>query len=161
MTRSIYDFKARGIDGADVPLSVYRGSVLLVVNTASECGFTSQYQGLEDLYERFQARGFEVLAFPCNQFGGQEPGSEEEIQQFCVTQFGIKFPLFSKVSVNGSSADPLFDFLKSSAPGFLGSKSIKWNFTKFLVDSHGKVVSRFAPTVPPEDIAERIEEYLN
>ena len=138
----------------------WRGKVLLVVNTASACGFTPQYDGLEELHRRFGPRGFAVLAFPCNQFGGQEPGSAEEIASFCATTFDVTFPLFAKIDVNGAAADPLFEHLKAEAPGLLGSRAIKWNFTKFLVDRTGRAVHRYAPTTKPEDIAADIEALL-
>ena len=134
--------------------------MLLVVNTASKCGFTPQYAGLEALWQRYGARGLEVLAFPCNQFGNQEPGSAEEIDQFCQVNFGLSFPLMGKVEVNGPAATPLYQWLKEEAPGLLGSKGIKWNFTKFLIDRSGKVVRRYAPTAKPEDIAADIEALL-
>lgn len=136
------------------------GKVLLVVNTASKCGFTPQYDGLEKLHEDYAGRGFEVLGFPCNQFGAQEPGSAEEIAEFCKVNFGVTFPLMAKVDVNGEDASPLFDWLKKEAPGLMGSKAIKWNFTKFLIDREGKVVRRYAPTDKPEAIAKDIEALL-
>jgi len=149
---SIYQFTARGIDGADVPLDRFRGQTLLIVNVASRCGFTPQYTGLEALHEKYQPRGFSVLGFPCNQFGAQEPGTEAEIQQFCTTTYGVAFPLFAKVEVNGANADPLWRYLKGEKPGVLGSEAIKWNFTKFLVDREGQVLRRFAPSDKPEDL---------
>ncbi len=136
------------------------GKVLLVVNTASKCGFTPQYDGLEKLHEDYAGRGFEVLGFPCNQFGAQEPGSAEEIAEFCKVNFGVTFPLMAKVDVNGEDASPLFDWLKKEAPGLMGSKAIKWNFTKFLIDREGKVVRRYAPTDKPEAIAKDVEALL-
>ena len=154
---SVYDFKAKIIAGKEVSLSDYRGQVLLIVNVASHCGFTSQYEGLEKLYEKFKGKGFSVLGFPCNQFGGQEPGSEEEIQNFCTTTFGTKFPMFSKVDVNGSDAHPLFKYLVEEKPGILGTERIKWNFTKFLVDHQGIPVKRFAPNVDPQKIESDIQ----
>ena len=154
---SVYDFKAKNIAGKEVSLSDYRGQVLLIVNVASHCGFTSQYEGLEKLYEKFKGKGFSVLGFPCNQFGGQEPGSEEEIQKFCTTTFGTKFPMFSKVDVNGSDAHPLFKYLVEEKPGILGTERIKWNFTKFLVDHQGIPVKRFAPNVDPQKIESDIQ----
>jgi len=157
---SLYDFSAATLDGREAPLSEHRGQVVLVVNTASKCGFTPQYAGLEALWQRYGARGLEVLAFPCNQFGNQEPGSAEEIDQFCQVNFGLSFPLMGKVEVNGPAATPLYQWLKEEAPGLLGSKGIKWNFTKFLIDRSGKVVRRYAPTAKPEDIAADIEALL-
>lgn len=157
---TVHDFTVKGIRGEDVPLSSYRGKVLLVVNTASACGFTPQYQGLEALHQKYKDRGFVVLGFPCNQFGAQEPGSNEEIQSFCETKFKVSFPMFSKIDVNGKNADPLYQFLKKEEPGILGTEGIKWNFTKFLVDKDGKVVKRFAPKTEPEAIAPDIEAKL-
>ena len=146
---SLADFTAELPGGAQVPLGDKLGKVLLVVNTASKCGFTGQYAGLEELNRKYAARGFEVLAFPCNQFGNQEPGSDADIAAFCDVRFGVTFPLFAKVEVNGDEADPLFKWLKSQAPGLLGSLGIKWNFTKFLIDRQGNVVRRYAPTDKP------------
>lgn len=157
---TVHDFTVKGIRGEDVPLSSYRGKVLLVVNTASACGFTPQYKGLEALHQKYRDRGFAVLGFPCNQFGAQEPGSNEEIQSFCETKFKVSFPMFSKIDVNGKNADPLYQFLKKEEPGILGTEGIKWNFTKFLVDKDGKVVKRFAPKTEPEAIAPEIEAKL-
>jgi glutathione peroxidase len=149
---SIYQFNARGIDGVEVPLEQYRGKTLLIVNVASRCGFTPQYGGLEALHEKYRDRGFAVLGFPCNQFGGQEPGTEAQIQQFCSTEFAVSFPLFAKVEVNGANAHPLWQYLKGEQPGVLGSEAIKWNFTKFLVGRDGTVQRRFAPNDKPEDL---------
>ena len=157
---AITDFHVRAPDGSDADLSAYAGKVLLIVNTASKCGFTPQYEGLEALHRRYAARGFEVLGFPCNQFGAQEPGDAAEIASFCTLNYDVTFPLFAKVEVNGDGADPLYAELKRQAPGLLGSKAIKWNFTKFLVDRSGKVVARYAPTTKPEDIAADIEALL-
>ena len=157
---AITDFHVRAADGSDVDLSRYAGKVLLIVNTASKCGFTPQYEGLEALHRRYAARGFEVLGFPCNQFGQQEPGDAAEIASFCSLTYDVTFPLFAKIDVNGDDADPLYRELKQQAPGLLGSKGIKWNFTKFLVDRAGKVVDRYAPTTKPEDIAKDIEALL-
>jgi glutathione peroxidase len=157
---AITDLHVKAIDGSDADLAAYAGKVLLIVNTASKCGFTPQYAGLEALHRRFADRGFAVLAFPCNQFGGQEPGSAEEIATFCSTNYDVTFPVFAKIDVNGDAADPLFRTLKDHAPGLLGSKAIKWNFTKFLVDRTGKVAARYAPTTKPEDIAADIEALL-
>jgi glutathione peroxidase len=157
---TIQDFQATGIDGKDVPLSTYQGKVLLIVNVASQCGFTPQYAGLEALYEKYKEQGLVVLGFPCNQFGGQEPAADAEIKSFCETSFGVKFPLFAKVEVNGPQAHPLFQFLKKEKPGILGTTKIKWNFTKFLVDRTGKPVKRFAPTDKPEKIEEHVKRIL-
>jgi glutathione peroxidase len=148
------------LQGKPVQLSDYQGQVLLIVNTASACGFTPQYQGLEELYQRYRERGFAVLAFPCNQFGQQEPGSAADIAAFCSTRFQVSFPMFDKVDVNGPNTDPLFAFLKEAAPGLLGTSAIKWNFTKFLVDREGRVRRRFAPITPPESIRRAIERLL-
>ncbi len=160
MAAPIYDFKANGLDGKPIDLAQYQGKVLLIVNTASECGFTPQYKGLEAVYEQFKDRGVVVLGFPCNQFGGQEPGGSEEIGSFCERNFGVTFPLFEKVEVNGDSAHPLFEHLKEKAPGLLGSKAIKWNFTKFLVQKDGTVFGRYAPTTKPEEMMADIEKLL-
>jgi len=149
---SLYDISARDITGAERPLAEYRGKVLLVVNVASRCGFTPQYTGLEALYRKYHDRGFEVLGFPCNQFGSQEPGSEAEISTFCSTTYDVSFPLFAKVDVNGADAHPLYRLLKGEKPGILGTEAIKWNFTKFLVNRQGEVVKRYAPTDKPEDL---------
>ena len=157
---TIADFTVTDNRGAPVDLAGKLGKVLLVVNTASKCGFTPQYDGLEALYQRFADRGFEVLGFPCNQFGAQEPGSDDEIAEFCKVNFGVTFPLMEKVDVNGADASPLFDWMKGEAKGLMGSRSIKWNFTKFLIDREGKVVARYAPTDKPESIAGDIEKLL-
>lgn len=157
---TIADFTVALPDGSKLDLSQKLGKVLLVVNTASQCGFTSQYEGLEALHRRYSDRGFEVLAFPCNQFGAQEPGNAEEIAAFCKLNYDVTFPLMKKIDVNGDDADPLFDWLKKEAPGVLGSKSIKWNFTKFLVDREGRAVNRYAPTEKPNSIAADIEALL-
>ena len=156
---SIYQFSAINNKGEEVSLENYKGKVLLIVNTASKCGFTPQYAGLQELYKKYDGK-VEVLAFPSNEFGGQEPGNDDEIAQFCDLQFNISFPLFSKIEVNGSGTHPLYEYLKSEAPGLMGSKKIKWNFTKFLVDKDGKVVSRFAPTTKPEAIKADIDKLL-
>ena len=156
----IADFTVRGADGTAVPLDRYAGQVVLIVNTASKCGFTPQYEGLEGLHRRYADRGFAVLAFPCNQFGAQEPGDAAEIANFCSLTYDVTFPVFAKVDVNGEGADPLFERLKSDAPGVLGSKAIKWNFTKFLVNRAGKVVHRYAPTTRPEQLSADIEALL-
>ena len=162
MRRALYErlpLPARTITGEEKSLSDYEGRVLLIVNTASRCGFTPQYRELQELYETYRDRGLEILAFPCNQFANQEPGSEEEIQKFCETQYNVTFPLFSKVKVKGPDAHPLFKYLTESAPGMLG-KEIKWNFTKFLVNRRGEVVKRYAPQTSPRRIARDIEEWL-
>ena len=156
---SIYDFSAKGIDGKDVPLSEFKGRVLLIVNTASKCGFTPQYSGLESLYRKFAPQGLTVLGFPCDQFGHQEPGDESEIQNFCSTKYDVSFPMFAKVEVNGSKAHPLWAFLKSQKSGLLGG-GIKWNFTKFLVSRDGTVTGRFAPTTTPDGLAGEVEKLL-
>jgi glutathione peroxidase len=157
---AIHDFEVDDIRGKKVNLDRYKGRVLLVVNTASQCGFTPQYAGLEALQQQYHGRGFDVLGFPCNQFGAQEPGSEKEIASFCETSFGVTFPMFAKVEVNGDGAAPLYKWLKKEKPGLLGSEAIKWNFTKFLVDRKGRVVSRYAPNDKPESIAPDIEKLL-
>ena len=157
---SIADFTVTTNRGEPLDLVDKLGTVLLVVNTASKCGFTPQYEGLEALYQRFADRGFEVLGFPCNQFGAQEPGDADEIAQFCKVNFGVTFPLMEKVDVNGPDASPVFDWMKGEAKGLLGSKAIKWNFTKFLIDRDGQVVKRYAPTDRPESIAADIEALL-
>ena len=157
---SFYDFTVDDIHGKPVKLDRYKGKVVLVVNTASKCGFTPQYKGLEALYRKYHDQGLEVLGFPCNQFGAQEPGSESEIEQFCEINYGVTFPMFAKVDVNGDGAAPVYRFLKSAKPGLLGSEAIKWNFTKFLVDRGGKVVARFAPNDTPESIAGDVEKAL-
>ncbi len=157
---SIYDFSVTDIHGKPVKLDRYKGRAMLIVNTASKCGFTPQYKGLEALYEKYHAKGLEVLGFPCNQFGEQEPGDEKAIAQFCEINYGVTFPLFAKVDVNGEHAAPLFSFLKAEQPGILGTEGIKWNFTKFLVDREGRVIARFAPKDTPEAIAADIEKLL-
>ena len=157
---AITDLEVRAADGGLARLDTWAGKVLLIVNTASKCGFTPQYEGLEDLHRELGPRGFEVLAFPCNQFGAQEPGDAAEIATFCSTNYDVTFPVFAKIDVNGSHADPLFERLKAEAPGVLGSRAIKWNFTKFLVDRNGRAVRRYAPTTRPEDIRADIEALL-
>lgn len=157
---SIYDFSANSLGGAPADLAACKGKVLLIVNTASQCGFTPQYEGLEKVHAEYRDRGFEVLGFPCNQFGGQEPGGSDDIAQFCETKFGVTFPMFEKVDVNGAGTHPLFAFLKAGAPGLLGTRDIKWNFTKFLVDRNGQVVDRYAPTTKPESMRGDIEKLL-
>lgn len=158
--RTIADFEVALPGGETVSLADRLGQVLLVVNTASKCGFTPQYAGLEALWQKYRDRGFEVIAFPCNQFGGQEPGSAEEIASFCEVNFGLSFPLMGKVDVNGDDAAPIWTWLKREAPGLLGSKSVKWNFTKFLIGRDGKVVRRYAPTDKPERLEKDIEALL-
>lgn len=157
---SIYDFTAKTLQGKTVSLADYKGRALLVVNTASKCGFTPQYAGLEALYEKLNDKGLTILGFPCNQFGKQEPGGAEEIGAFCQMNYGVSFPMFDKIDVNGPNAHPLYEYLKSEQPGILGSKNIKWNFTKFLVDKSGKVVDRFAPMTKPENIEKSIDKVL-
>lgn len=157
---SIYDYSAKTLDGQDVSLADYRGQVLLIVNTASKCGFTPQYEGLEALYKAHKDRGFTVLAFPCNQFGAQEPGNAEEIANFCSLTYDVSFPVMSKIDVNGADAHPLYKFLKKEQKGVLGTEAIKWNFTKFLIGKDGQVVDRFAPTVKPEDLKVAVEALL-
>ncbi|WP_404457878.1 glutathione peroxidase [Sutcliffiella horikoshii] len=157
---TIYDFSALDIKGNEVPLSVYKDYVLLIVNTASKCGFTPQFEELEELYKEYKDKKFMVLGFPCNQFGNQEPGKEEDINEFCQLNYGVSFPMFSKVDVNGEDAHPLFDYLKENAKGLLGSKAVKWNFTKFLVDRDGKVVERFASATSPSKMKNDIEKLL-
>ncbi|WP_159820732.1 glutathione peroxidase [Colwellia sp. 20A7] len=160
MNNDIYQFSANNNSGEAVQLSTYKNKVMLIVNTASDCGFTPQYKGLQDLYEKHQSQGLEILAFPCNQFKQQEQGDDAAIKQFCDLRFNIKFPLFSKIDVNGDNAHPLFNFLKSEAPGIMGSTGIKWNFTKFLVNKEGNVVKRYASTTKPEAIEADIEKLL-
>ena len=157
---SVYDFSVKDIHGKEQKLGRYKNKVMLVVNVASKCGFTPQYKGLEALYKKLQDRGLEVLGFPCNQFGAQEPGTEHEIESFCELNYGVTFPLYAKIDVNGASAAPLYQYLKKEKPGLLGSEAIKWNFTKFLVDRKGNVVERYAPNVEPQAIAADIEKLL-
>ncbi|MFK7828163.1 MAG: glutathione peroxidase [Congregibacter sp.] len=156
MTESIYGFAPKDSAGADKSLEDYAGQVLLIVNTASKCGFTPQFAGLEALFEQYKDQGFTILGFPCNQFGGQDPGSNDEIVEFCQLNYGVSFPMFGKLDVNGGNTDPLFKHLKQEAPGALGSQRIKWNFTKFLINREGKVIKRYAPTSKPEDIAKDV-----
>lgn len=158
--QSIYDFKVKTIEGKETTLETYKGKVMLIVNVASKCGYTPQYEGLEVLYKKYKEKGFVVLGFPCNQFASQEPGSEEQIQNFCHVNFGVTFPLFAKIKVNGEQTHPLYRYLKSQQPGFLGSESIKWNFTKFLVDKEGKVIERFGSSTKPKSLEEVIEKSL-
>ncbi len=156
---SVHDFTAKSLAGEDIPQKRFEGQVLLIVNTASACGFTPQYKGLEALHQALSPRGFSVLGFPCNQFGGQEPGDAKQIEQFCSSQYAITFPMFAKIDVNGSNEHPLFAYLKNAKSGLLGS-SIKWNFTKFLIDRSGRVVARHAPTAKPEGLTREIEAQL-
>lgn len=156
---NIYDFNVKKQNGDEVNLSSYKGKVLLIVNTATGCGFTPQYDGLQDLYKKYKDKGFEILDFPCNQFAGQAPGSDEEIHSFCTGRYGITFPQFAKIDVNGKNEDPLYTYLKKEKSGIIGS-SIKWNFTKFLVNKDGTVLKRFAPTVTPEQIDGKIEAII-
>ncbi len=157
---SIYDFSVTTLEGQPLNLSTYKNKVLLIVNTASQCGFTPQYQGLQALYDKYANQGLEILGFPCNQFGQQEPGSASDIQSFCETRFGVKFPLFQKVDVNGKDAHPLFQYLTKAAPGLFGTETVKWNFTKFLVDRNGKVIERYASMAKPEDLDKAIQKLL-
>jgi glutathione peroxidase len=160
MANTIYNFEAKNINGEKLSLEQYKGKTLLFVNVASKCGFTPQYKELEEIYRQYKDQGLEILAFPCNQFGSQEPGDAEEIKKFCSLNYDVSFPLFSKVDVNGDETAPFYSFLKESLPGILGSKSIKWNFTKFLVDKNGVPHSRYAPTDKPNDILDVIKKIL-
>jgi glutathione peroxidase len=157
---TVHDFKAKTIEGKDQSLGDYKGKVMLVVNTASKCGFTPQYKGLESLYRQYRDKGLVVLGFPCDQFGHQEPGDENEIKNFCSLNYDVSFPMFAKIEVNGANAHPLYKHLKEEKPGVLGSEGIKWNFTKFLVDKSGNVVKRYAPTDKPESLAKDVEKLL-
>ncbi len=157
---SIYDIEVTDINGRTYPLKEYEGKVMLIVNTASKCGFTPQFKGLEALYEQYKDQGLVVLGFPCNQFMNQDPGDEKEIAEFCSLNYGVTFPMHKKVDVNGPDAHPLFKYLKKEAPGLLGSEAIKWNFTKFLVDRNGKVVKRYPPTTKPEELEKDIRKLL-
>jgi len=158
--KNIYNFSCTNVNGEETSLSDYSGKALLIVNTASKCGFTPQYQGLQDLYKEYSGKGLEILGFPCNQFGSQEPGSDEEISLFCSTKYDVTFPLFSKIKVNGPAAHPLFKFLTSSKPGLLGSEKIKWNFTKFLINKSGEPIKRFSPQTTPEQLSSDITDLL-
>jgi len=158
--KDLYNFNVVTVTGQEQSMSIYKGKVLLIVNVASECGFTPQYEGLQKLYESYNDQGFEVLGFPCNQFGGQEPGTPKQIQNFCKVNFGVTFPLFAKIDVNGENAHPLYVYLKDKAPGLMGTKSIKWNFTKFLIDKEGNVIKRYGSSTKPEKITKDIEELL-
>lgn len=157
----VYDVPIQTIDGQQTTLAAYAGNVLLIVNTASKCGFTPQYEGLQRLYDTYRAQGFFVLGFPCNQFGAQEPGTEEEIAAFCSTHYNVTFPMFAKIDVNGQHTHPLYGALKQAAPGLLGSQAIKWNFTKFLIDRSGTQVKRYAPTHSPADLEQDIQALLS
>ena len=157
---TVFDFQATSLTGQPVDLAQYQGKVLLIVNTASQCGFTPQYQGLEALQREFSPQGFAVLGFPCNQFGQQEPGNEQDIGTFCERNYGVSFPMFAKIDVNGEHAHPLYQHLKKAAPGILGTEGIKWNFTKFLVRRDGTIHDRYAPTTKPEDLAGEIRKLL-
>jgi glutathione peroxidase len=157
---TLYDFETKQIDGPSVPLKNFEGKVLLIVNTASACGFTPQFGGLEALHQAYGAKGLVVLGFPCNQFGAQDPGSNDEIAQFCQRNYGVSFPMMAKIEVNGTGADPLYQWLRTEAPGLLGSKAIKWNFTKFLVGRNGEVIKRYAPQEAPAGLAKDIESAL-
>ena len=157
---TVYDFDAQTIDGRTVPLRQYEGKVLLIVNTASACGFTPQFAGLEELHQRYGDQGLVVLGFPCNQFAGQDPGSNDEIASFCQLNYGVSFPMMAKIDVNGANASPLYKWLSAEAPGLLGSKAIKWNFTKFLVGKDGQVIRRYAPQDTPAKLADDVEAAL-
>ncbi|MFJ8528992.1 glutathione peroxidase [Bacillus sp. NPDC094106] len=158
---TVYDFSAKTITGEEKSLRDYEGKVLLIVNVASKCGFTPQYKGLQSVYEKYKEQGFEILGFPCNQFGGQEPGTEDEITSFCELNYGVSFPMFAKVDVKGKEAHPLYTYMTEQAPGIFGMKAVKWNFTKFLVGRDGKVIDRFAPKTKPEDLEKEIEKILS
>ncbi|MEH7460294.1 glutathione peroxidase [Bacillus sp. JJ1127] len=158
---TVYDFSAKTITGEEKSLRDYEGKVLLIVNVASKCGFTPQYKGLQSVYEKYKEQGFEILGFPCNQFGGQEPGTEDQITSFCELNYGVSFPMFAKVDVKGEWAHPLYIYMTEQAPGIFGMKAVKWNFTKFLVGRDGKVIDRFAPKTKPEDLEKEIEKILS
>jgi glutathione peroxidase len=158
--KTFYDFNVKNIAGKTISLSDYKNKVVLVVNVASKCGYTPQYEGLEKLYKTYKTQGFEILGFPCNQFRNQEPGTAKEIQNFCKVNFGVTFPLFAKIDVNGDNADPLYVYLKKQAPGFLGTEGIKWNFTKFLIDRNGNIITRYGSSTKPAEIAKDIEKLL-
>ncbi|MBX3018283.1 MAG: glutathione peroxidase [Bdellovibrionaceae bacterium] len=155
-----HDFTVKDAKGQDFPLAQLKGKTVLVVNVASKCGFTKQYTGLESLYQQFKDRDFVILGFPCNQFGGQEPGTNDDIQRTCTVDWGVSFPVLAKVDVNGANAAPIYEFLKSSAPGILGTEAIKWNFTKFLIDGNGRVTERFAPQTEPQELISPISKML-
>ncbi len=160
MSDSVYEFSARALDGKNIDLSAYKGDVVLIVNTASQCGYTPQYKGLEELHTKYKDRGLKVLGFPCNQFGNQEPGDSAQIATFCKKNYGVDFQMFEKIDVNGNAAHPLYKYLTASAPGLLGTEAIKWNFTKFLIDRQGRVIKRYAPDVEPTKIAGDIAKVL-
>ena len=160
MKETVYDYKVKDIDGKEVAMSDFKDKVLLIVNVASNCGFTPQYKGLQDLYEKYSKDGFEVLAFPCNQFGSQEKGSEQDIKEFCTNNYAVTFPIFSKVEINGKKAEPLFKFLKQQIKGFMGTESVKWNFSKFLVNKNGQVVKRYGSLDFPENLEGEIKALL-
>ena len=160
MAKTVYDFSCATTGGKKKSLTDYKGKVLLVVNTASKCGFTPQFEGLEEMYEKYKEEGLEILGFPCNQFGKQDPGSNDEIMEFCQLNYGVSFPMFGKIEVNGGGTDPLFKHLKKEAPGALGTERIKWNFTKFLIDTDGNVVKRYAPSDKPKAIAKDVKKLL-
>jgi glutathione peroxidase len=160
MSKTIYDFSIKDINGNETSLSDFKGKTLLIVNVASKCGFTPQYKDLEILYKNYKDKDFAVLGFPCNQFGAQEPGDEQEIKNFCSLNYEVTFPLFSKVDVNGKDTHPVYEYLKNAAPGLLGSKAIKWNFTKFLVSKDGQIVKRFAPTDKPLDLETELKKII-
>ena len=157
---NFFDFTVKDSSGKSYPISQHKDKVVLAVNVASKCGFTPQYKGLEALYKKFKEHGFVILGFPCNQFGAQEPGSDSQIQEFCSLNYGVSFPVLGKIDVNGKEADPVYQFLKESAPGVLGTEMIKWNFTKFLINKEGKVLKRYAPNTEPEDLTKDIQEAL-
>ena len=157
---SIYDFEVKSIDGKATRLKEYEGKLLVIVNVASKCGFTPQYEGLEKLYQKYREKGLVILGFPCNQFGGQEPGDENEIKNFCKLNYGVSFPIFEKIEVNGANTHPLYQFLKAEEKGLFGTEAIKWNFTKFLVGKDGKVLKRFAPQTTPENMEKEIAKEL-
>jgi glutathione peroxidase len=159
MENNFYDFTAKSLQGKEISMDIYRGKVVLVVNTASECGLTPQFEGLELLYEKYKDHGFVILGFPCNQFGNQEPGTEKEISEGCLINYGVTFPMFSKIEVNGKDAHPIYKYLKKNLPGLFG-KGIKWNFTKFIIDSKGTLVKRYSPTTVPEKLVDDIEKLL-
>ncbi|RXJ97507.1 glutathione peroxidase [Malaciobacter molluscorum] len=158
--KTIYDFDVKTIDGKSINMGEYKNKVLLIVNVASKCGFTSQYEGLEKLYEKYKSKDFVVLGFPCNQFMNQEPGTNEEIKEFCSLTYNVKFPMFSKIDVNGDKTEPLYKYLKEQASGVLGTEAIKWNFTKFLIDKNGKVIERYSPSTTPKSLEKDIEKLL-
>jgi glutathione peroxidase len=160
MSQNFYSFTVKAADGQNLSLEKFRGKVVLAVNVASKCGFTPQYKGLESLYEKFSGKDFVILAFPCNQFGSQEPGSNDEIQSFCQMNYGVSFPVMAKIDVNGEKADPVYSWMKAAAPGVLGTEMIKWNFTKFLIGKDGQVIRRYPPQTEPQDIEADVEKAL-